>query len=85
MKILLITLSFIMFLSGIGLAGDAHGWKYTRRDGTYVTPPQQSYPNYTRSTNKHAKDTADAQKQEQKKKGPNPYDDRYNSDYRPRF
>jgi hypothetical protein len=74
-----------MFLSGTGFADDADAWKYTKRDGTYVKPPQKSYSHYTRNTDKHAKETAGPHKQEQKKKGPDPYDERYNSNYRPRF
>jgi hypothetical protein len=86
MKTLVIALGFIMLLSGTGFADEAHGWKYTRRDGTTVSPPQKTYQNYTRNTNTHAKDTtAGPHKQEQKRKGPDPYDPRYNSNYRPRF
>jgi len=81
-----IALVFIMLFAGVAFAGDASSWGYRKRDGTYMEPQRRSMPMVPyRSDSTPAQRDAGQQADKQKKKRIDPYDNKYDSNYRPRF
>ena len=73
MKTSIITLIFIMFLSGTAFAGDAYGRGNTRRDGMSTDPYYRTTPNTTRNDNYSTKGNTKPNSGQQGTGVPNPY------------
>jgi len=85
MKILIIAVSCIMLLSGAAFAGDAYVRGPIKRDGA-TDPYYRTIPGQPRNDNSATQGKANPSSGKQEKKGPDPYDSRYNSQYnRPRY
>jgi hypothetical protein len=80
MRVVVITLSFIMLLSGVAFARDTtYGRGHTKRDGMYVEPHQRTNPNDVRNDHRAAK--GDVNTNRQSRKNPDPYDKRYDNQF----
>ena len=85
MKASIIALIFIMLFAGVALARDTYVRGYTKKDGTYVDPHYRSAPNHTPNDNWSTKGNTNPHTGKQGTKRVDPYDQRYDNNYRPRF
>ena len=80
MRTSIITLIFVLLLSGVAFAGNTYARGQAQRDSTYAEPRYRTAPNDTRSNDNYStKGNTDPSRPG--RKGPDPYDKRYSNQY----
>ena len=86
MRIFIIMLGFFLLLPGAALAENVSSWGYMKKDGTYMEPQRRSLPMVPfRNDDTPTQRDAKPQTGRQEKKRIDPYDPKYNGNYRPKY
>ena len=75
-----------MFLPGAAFAEDPPSWRYMKKDGTHMEPQRRPIPMVpSRKDSAPTQKDAKPQAGQQEKKRIDPYDSKYNNNYRPKY